>query len=142
MSPQKIVPPVTDTIFELKCDPLYIFVIVQIGAYNSAAAKKFAKRKGYDDDVYLDMPNYAPAGASGCCWGSPNVACSFIWLEEMPTDRYTESLLVHEIVHAVSHGMREMGSQCEELKSYLIGNFYKESMSLIDKELKPKKAGK
>lgn len=120
-------------LFELSCGHLNIYAFVQIGDYNATQARRYARRKGYDDSVLLDLPNHAEVGAAATCWGSPDIATSFIWLPEMPCDRYTESLLVHEIVHAIDHGMEVMGSDCDELRAYLIGNFYKDAMNQIDK---------
>ncbi len=126
-------------IFELRCPYLQFYVIVQMGDYNAPDLRKFAKKRGYKEDLLDDLPNRVASNADGSCWQIPEIATSVVWLPDLPRTRYQESILVHELTHSVQHSMDIMGSTCSELAAYLVGNFYDDAMKKVDEVLKKEK---
>lgn len=70
------------------------------------------------------LPEQQPTNAAAACWGSPDRGTAVIWLPEIPTTTYQHGCAVHEFLHAVQHQMEVMGSACNELAAYTLGNYW------------------
>ena len=44
-----------------------------------------------------------------------------------------KGVIVHELSHAVTEIMHNIGSECDEMRSYMLQRFYQDTMTQIDK---------
>ncbi len=46
-----------------------------------------------------------------------------------------KAIIVHELSHAVTEIMKNIGSECDEVRSYMLQRFYEDIMPVLDEEL-------
>lgn len=70
--------------------------------------------------------------------GSLSIVIGIGKLKNFKNRRDMESILVHELSHAVTEIMNEYHLECDELRSYAIQGFYYEAMLFLDNIIKEK----
>lgn len=127
-------------IFELECKSILFSALFYLGPWDRKQCAKFARKRGYIESWIESLPEDIDSEDNdGMNYRPPSSGRSLIWTPGPPENRYQESVLVHEIIHAVQNAMDRIGSNCEELEAHLVGTMYYHAMVLIDKELELRK---